>query len=208
MIHIISPQIERLFRLFLACALLLSLVNQRYYQALGQVGVTICACQPSVYTFQINYTSICTETNVLLNPGIKGVDCFQRGVGTDADLINDTVPVQINNINVIELGQQFEALSTTPFAGSFADGSTFVYTSPNLATPEEVNNLTTSTVPGGVQIVLDGINKEEQPITNTWIILFTNDCGWYPVLDVGDNIGWTTLVRTIQSFSANELHYD
>lgn len=86
------------------------------------------------------------------------------------------------------------ALAVTPFNGVFQDGSTFVYTSPLLGSIESVSKLTPDTMPGGLQIDLIGINRFEQPITNVWIILFINDCTYFPILNINDNIGWTTLV--------------
>jgi hypothetical protein len=195
MIDLLSLRSEPLLRLLSFATL--SLCIQRHHHVTAQIGVTICACQPRVYTFELNFTSLCPDTNILENPGILDVDCFQRGVGVNADLINDTIPTQINNINVLELGSEREPISITPYPRMFSDGSTFEYTSPILGSIADLTNLTVDSFPAGLQIDLTGINREEQPITNVWIIMFTNDCDFYPVLDIGDNIGWTTLVRTM-----------
>jgi hypothetical protein len=160
----------------------------------GQVGVSICACQPGIYTFQLNFTALCVDSTVRGNPGVVGADCFQRGVGVDAASINDTVPIQINTIQILELDADQSPLAQTPYDNTYQNGDTFVYTSPLLASQQDIDALTPDTVPRGLQMNLQGINQEEQPITNVWIILFNNNCSFYPVLNIGDNIGWTTLV--------------
>jgi hypothetical protein len=158
----------------------------------GQIGVSICACQPGVYTFEINFAALCINTTVIDNDGVKGIDCFQRGIGSNAASINDTIPVQINSINILELDANRQTLAITPYEEAYQNGDTFVYTSPLIGTLDAISNLTT--VPSGLQMTLNGINRLEEPITNVWIIIFDNDCQYYPVLSIGDNIGWTTLV--------------
>ena len=169
----------------------------------GQVGVSICACQPGIYTFQLNFTSLCVDSTVRGNPGVVGADCFQRGVGVDAESINDTVPIQINTIQILELDADQAALAQTPYDNTYQNGDTFVYTSPLLASQQDIDDLTPDTVPRGLQMNLQGINQEEQPITNVWIILFNNNCSFYPVLNIGDNIGWTTLVSCLPLYERN-----
>lgn len=157
----------------------------------SQSGVNLCACQPSVYTFKFNFTAIC-NIQTILRPGIRGADCFAREF-TIGQPVNDTVPVQVNTVTVLELDRQLRVIAQTPYRDDFRDGETFVYTS-IAGTPEGVSMLSPDRWPGGIQLDIVGINQNEEPITNVWIILFDNDCGIYPVLQVGDVIGWTILV--------------
>lgn len=177
-----------LFRYGVLCGALLassSLVH-------AQIGVTLCACQPSVYTFELNFSAICDVSTIDSRPGVRGADCFARGIGLYADETFDFVPVQVTTVSIIELNRQFQVLAQTPYADSFQDGDKVTYTS-ILGTPEGVAAVTPENIPGGLQIDIVGINALEQPITNVWIILFDNDCGIFPVLEKGDQIGWTII---------------
>jgi hypothetical protein len=162
----------------------------------GQIGVSICACQPSVYTFTFNFSGIC-DIGTIERPGVRDADCFTRGftLGT-ADDVNDTVPVQVTTVSVMELNKDLGVLVQTPYVDDFRDGDSFTYTS-ILSTPDNVTGLKPDMIPGGIQLGIVGVNKLEEPITNVWIILFDNACGIFPVLEVGDQIGWTILVRTL-----------
>lgn len=176
--------------IILSICLILQIISN---QVNGQIGITICACQPSIYTFQINFTSICKDTNIVNKPGIKGTDCFQRGIGINAENINDTIPIQINTINIIELNSKLLVISQTSLSGDYRNNDIFNYTS-TLVKNSTNSLLTSDTLPAALQLNMVGINQLFEPITNVWIILFDNNCGFYPILDRGDNIGWTTLV--------------
>lgn len=160
----------------------------------GQIGVTICACQPSVYTFTFNFSATC-DISTVEGPGVLDADCFARGFAIgSADDVNDTVPVQVTTVSIIELNKDLGVLVQTSYTDVFRDGDNFTYTS-ILSTPDNITGLTPDMVPGGIQLGIVGVNQMEIPITNVWIILFDNECGIFPVLEVGDQIGWTILVR-------------
>jgi hypothetical protein len=175
----------------------------RFHDVYGQIGVSICACQPGVYTFELNFDSLCVNNTVTDNAGVNGVSCYERGIGVNAISINDTVPVRINAIDVLELDANQMTLAQTPYVNEYQTGDTFVYTSPLLGTLDAMSNLTT--VPSGLQMNLNGINRLEEPITNVWSIVFDNNCQYYPVLTIGENIGWTTLVSRISMESQKNL---
>lgn len=158
----------------------------------GQAGVSYCACQPSVYTFTFNFSSFCDIASIE-GPGVLDADCFERGIGLGSENTNDTVPIQITSVSVAELNKNLAVLEQTSYIEDFRDGDSFTYTS-ILSTPESITGLTPDTIPGGIQLDLVGINQLEQPITNVWIILFDTVCGIFPILQVGDQIGWTILV--------------
>ena len=161
--------------------------------ACGQIGVTICACQPSVYTFTFNFSATC-DISTIRGPGVFDSDCFARGFAIgSADDVNDTVPVQVTTVSVIELNKDLGVLAQTPYTDVFRDGDSFTYAT-ILSTPDNITGLTPDMIPGGLQVGIVGVNQLEEPITNVWIILFDNACGIFPVLEVGDQIGWTILV--------------
>ena len=160
----------------------------------SQIGTSLCACQPSVYTFQFNFSSIC-NIDTINGPGIKDADCFARGF-TIGDPVNDTVPVNVNTVTVMELDINLRVIAQTPYREEFRDGDTFTYTS-IASSPEGVATLSPERWPGGIQLDIVGINQNEEPITNVWIIVFENDCGIYPILEIGDTVGWTNLVSLL-----------
>lgn len=162
------------------------------------IGTDICACQPSVYTFKFNFSAIC-EIQTIERPGVRGADCFTRGIGSNAENITDTVPVSVTTISVLEIDRQLRPLAQTPYTGTFSSGDTFSYTS-IAGTPEGAASLTPESFPAGIQLDIVGVNRLEEPITNVWIILFDNNCNTFPVLQIGDTIGWTILVRTSSCF--------
>jgi hypothetical protein len=134
------------------------------------------------------------EIQTIERPGIRGADCFTRGTGSNAENITDTVPVSVSTISVLELDRQLRPLAQTPYTGTYSDGETFSYTS-IAGTLEGAASLTPDSFPAGIQLDIAGINRLEEPITNVWIILFDNDCNTFPVLMIGDTIGWSILVR-------------
>lgn len=160
--------------------------------AYGQIGVSICACQPSVYTFTFNFSAIC-NIGTVDGPGVRGSDCFVRGIGTNSKYTTVAVPVQVTTVGVLELDRNMRMIAQTSHVQVYRDGDSFMYKS-IAGTPEGVATLTTGTVPGGLQLDIVGINQLEQPIANVWIIMFDNNCGFFPVLKIGDQIGWTILV--------------
>ena len=165
----------------------------------GQIGVTICACQPSVYTFTFNFSATC-DVSTVEGPGVLDADCFARGFAVgSADDVNDTVPVQVTTVSIMELNKDLGVLVQTPYTEVFRDGDSFTYTT-ILSAPDNITGLTPDMIPGGLQLGIVGVNQLEEPITNVWIILFDNACGIFPVLEVGDQIGWTILVCQIKAF--------
>jgi hypothetical protein len=101
----------------------------------------------------------------------------------------DFRPVAVNAIDIIELDQSLIPFSLTPIRGDYRNGNEFSYTSITATEP----NLTSATIPGGLQMNIVGVNSVDQPIQNVWIIVFTSECGVFPIFTVGEQIGWTLM---------------
>jgi len=56
----------------------------------------------------------------------------------------------------------------------------------------------TTSLPRGIHFVITGLNAVEQTVVNTFIVLFDNDCGIFPLLTERQTIGWIILVSEIQ----------
>jgi hypothetical protein len=189
--HPRSTTMARLHRMTsLALVLSLAVLSSLLSKTLAQVGVNLCACQPSVYTFTLDFSATCEDANIE-GPGIFDKDCTVSGVGREN--VTDKVPVQVSSIQILELDQNLQVITQTPVVGTFLDGETFTYTS-IIAT--ESDNLNTSMVPRGFQMVLTGVNSLDEFIRNTWIIVYENDCGIFPILFEGQQNGWTIFVSS------------
>jgi hypothetical protein len=151
------------------------------------VGVDICACQPSTYEFVLNFGLTCEEKTVM-GAGINASECR---ITTDRNLnVTDEVPISVSKVQVLELNQNLDIITTSQYNEEFADGDIFTYTSViasnNITRPQDV--------PRALQMTITGRNAEEQDLVNFWIIIFDNSCGIYPVVLEGEQIGWTIFV--------------
>jgi hypothetical protein len=84
-----------------------------------QIGVDICACQPSVYEFTFDFLQTCADFN-LTGPGISDSAC---DVTAEAG-VTDEVPVVVFQIEILELDQRAIVVAQTQIAGDFRTGDT------------------------------------------------------------------------------------
>ena len=131
------------------------------------VGVDICACQPSIVTFRLNFTQDCTESNVL-GPGINDTTCFVETRGSIN--VTDTVPISVSTVQVLELSETLAPVGETVFDVGYFDGDEITYTSIVELSPD---NITAQNLPRGFQVVITGLNAAEQNIVNTLAIAYT-----------------------------------
>jgi hypothetical protein len=161
----------------------------------AQVGVEVCACFPSVYTFVLRFDQICAETS-LPSAGVDSTVCIVNPL-ISSPTFEDEVPVAVSTIDIIELGTDFAPIAFSIVTGDFRSGDSFQYASA-LSTPEGVEMLEELGVfPGGLQLNINGRNAADEFITNVWTILFKNECGLFPVISEGDQIGWTKFVSFV-----------
>ena len=178
--------------------LLATLLGQRALPTAAQgqeIGTTICACSPSVYTFQFNFSYVCNQTNVD-GPGVADWDCFSQGLGPGGDGVMDYVPVRISSVDIIELDQSLAPIGSSFYGEGYTNGDIIKYVSV-AGNPSNVTSLLPAQIPKAIQLSIVGTNVNEEDITNVWIILFDNLCGFFQVLQTGDQIGWTKLVRAL-----------
>jgi hypothetical protein len=97
----------------------------------------------------------------------------------------------VESVSVLELGQDFTVVAQSNFTQIFMDGDSLTYTSivVDQAEPVDVNN-----IPKVLQVNIFGFNAQNQPIVNWYAIGFSNNCVSYPVLEPGNNAGWTSFV--------------
>jgi hypothetical protein len=65
-------------------------------------------------------------------------------------------------------------------------------------------SLTTNSIPAGLQVTVIGVNADGTALVNLWVVLFTNDCDSYPVIENEMKIGWTVFVSA-RAFSLRYL---
>jgi hypothetical protein len=152
-----------------------------------------CNCQPGVVTFTFDFTLQCSDRNILTgDPGIEEAECLMFGESGMEP--TDPFPVSIEQVSIVEVAQNLDTIKSTDINGTFLSGDTLTYETFAVTDTALVLN---GQVPHGMIITLNGFNAGGEAITNSYVILFTNECGVYPVLSAGSTIGWTTLVSLI-----------
>jgi hypothetical protein len=156
-----------------------------------EVGIDICACQPSVYEITLGTGLICEDATVE-GPGIVEIACLVSSRLPDTVNVTDFVPVTVSEIQVLELDEFQDPIGQSVYTdGPYFDGDFVTYTSIVRTQPDII---TPTTLPRGLQVSIVGNNARNQPIVNTWAILYSNDCGIFPLLTVGQVIGWSIFV--------------
>jgi hypothetical protein len=159
--------------------------------AMGQVGTTLCGCQPAVYEVTLTFDAECADANVG-GPGINETACITSP--ETEENVTDFVPVLITNVQFLEQNGDFVTLQQIPINGDFRDGDIVTYTS--VLAVQEPTEFTESTMPRAFQMILRGINALDQPIQVTWVITYDNDCGIFPILFEGQQMGWSVFVSS------------
>lgn len=111
---------------------------------------------------------------------------------------DSAVPVSIYSIQFLEVDGDFNVInqdSTYVRNIEFQDGDSFNYTSiiaqndgggDGGAEEEEAG---AGAIPGGMNMVLRGVNAAGDPVRNVFTITYNNECG-IPTFEMGDAIGW------------------
>lgn len=155
---------------------------------------------------QFNFSLTCEQTDTITqSDGVEESACLTEVRGSPTLSTSDLAPETITSLTIYELDHSFQILSEHSYVGPFVDGYSFTHST-------SFNNLNTtsldatSTLPpvGGIQMVAIGVTEDEQPIVNTIILLFTDDCSVFPSDVEGQSLGWVTFVSTIDaSFTTN-----
>ena len=186
---------------FLTAVLFTLLVSQSGYQVQAEeIGVTVCACMPSVYTFQLDFSNVCEDSNVDdSRPGILDSVCVVQSYDLEVD---DLTPIFVEKVHILELDQDFDVGQTKIFRDGYTDGATISYTS-IAGTSDGAANLTPKTLPSALQVLIEGINGQGQKILNLFTIVFSNECGLPTgILQAGDQIGWVNFVSAFLIFTS------
>lgn len=156
------------------------------------IGIDICACQPSVYEFTLDFALTCADQDVG-GPGISDTTCLTELRGQENQDDADLTPVLVGQVSIFELDQNLDVIAQTVNTGNFISGDTFQYTSIIATEPDMLNP---DSLPRGIQVVFIGVNEENQAVVNTYAILYNNDCGVFPLLTEGQMAGWSVFVSS------------
>jgi len=152
----------------------------------GQEIVTDkCACSPRSYEFTLDFSLTCPPVNITIDNSIEATSCIVSPFGDPS--VEDFVPVYVEDIDVLELGQNLRVEAQTDIEGILYDGDKFTYTS-IVADPDNI--MDPEQIPRALQINIFGINAQGGRIINVFIVTFTNDCGSYPLFQEGQSAGW------------------
>ena len=154
-----------------------------------EIGVDICFCAPSSYEFTLDFSLFCPPVNITLGDAVKRTSCAVNPFGSPD--VSDLVPVAVSSIEILELDQGMQVSVREKIEGSFGDGDTFQYSS-YAALPGEIVN--PDDLPRAIQLNIVGVNQFDESLINIYLIIFTNNCGRYPVLFEGQSAGWTRFV--------------
>lgn len=153
----------------------------------------LCSCSPSTYTFTLDFSLTCPPVSVTRNPAITATFCQISPLGDANETITDLVPVEVESLGILELGQEFEVLSQQNITGPFVSGDTFDYTS--LIDADAYDGEAVRVI----QLNIFATNALGESIVNFFAISFTNTCDEYPALIEGDSAGWTKFVSFPQA---------
>lgn len=152
-------------------------------------GSDLCACNPSIYRFTLDFAAICPPPGIEFGPE-TGIDQWFCRTDADDDAVTDLTPVSVTSYIVLELDKELQVIKQF-FRGDLdlQDGDTFEYISTTAGSqpvsPEEY--------PGAMQMALTGLNAQGDEITSQWIVTFTNNCDVLP-FEEGDSMSWATMV--------------
>lgn len=166
-----------------------ALLGGFFFLVTANQAVSACSCAPLLYRFRLNLDADCRgSTTFNKASGIAAVSC---GVSALNPISRDYTPVTVEEVQVLELDSQQQIIREQSHVGKFVDGDTIGYES--VLNFEEAS----SVVPTSLSLILSGVNSRNEPVVNKWSIEFDESslCAQRPLLQEGDQIGWTVLVR-------------
>ena len=154
-----------------------------------EVGVDVCACQPSAWNFTIDLSLPCPETDPFPNATAQG--CLAR--------INDTF-VSVSSINIVELDRDLNVQGQSVLSGPFQTGDTVLFNtitaSQQMANTTNVGPFNASTLPSALSFSFTGQNASGETIFATTSVVFSANCTAYPAVVEGTE---TILMRVVRS---------
>jgi hypothetical protein len=163
----------------------------------AQVGTNICSCSPPTYEFTLDFSLSCDDAQ-LDGQGISDFECVIAPFQTGANI--DLTPASVETIDFVEFDQALGRLSESSLFQQFLNGQSFTYT----ATTSDPGSVMMPTVPKALQITMLAQNSIGQPLLMTWLITFSNSCDDFPVINVGNRLGWTTFVSAWSMFLGSQ----
>jgi len=141
-----------------------------------------CSCVPLNMTFQIDTSSGCA-LQVKEPQGISDSFCTIR----ESKFQNNLIPVNFDIIKIFKLNENLYATGTPMVikGATYGDDITLTFDTSG-------SNVNTTLI-GGIQFMLLGINSDGNSVTQDQILSFANDCKSL-VFNNGDQIGWLRVV--------------
>ena len=144
-----SPLLFTLAAVFLAPSLTRVPVARAQTQGNETEGEALCACNPSIYSFTLDFSQECPPPGIDFGPETGINQWFCRTDGDD-DSVTDLVPVSVSSYIILELDKGLQVIKQF-FRGELdlQDGDTFEYTS--IAASGDVG---IDDIPGAMQMAL------------------------------------------------------
>jgi hypothetical protein len=154
------------------------------------IGVDLCACQPATFDFTLDFSSSCSINTVAGTPGVSESACVVNKQTSEE--VTDFTPVLVTNVQFLDLDQNLQVMRQFQINGAFRNGDVVRYDSALASSP----NFNTISLPRALQVTFTGVNSLDQPIVYIWAVIFNNDCGIFPILSEGQQIGLTVFVSS------------
>lgn len=139
----------------------------------------LCACSPSQYTFLINFNTQCPPPGVAVGPG-TGIDRVECSVTP-----SDGVPASIQTFSIAEFGTDGQLLARGERDDiDITSGFAIQFTSTSDGGVD---------IPSSIQVEYGAVDANGNPVTGSFSIFYTNECGIEPVLSTGDTLTWTII---------------
>lgn len=155
-------------------------------------GSDLCACNPSIYRFTLDFAAICPPPGIEFGPE-TGIDQWFCRTDADDDAVTDLTPMSVTSYIVLELDKELQVIKQF-FRGDLdlQDGDTFEYKSVTAGS----QSVSPDEYPGAMQMALTGLNAQGDEITSQWIVTFTNNCDVLP-FEEGDSMSWATMSNLV-----------
>jgi hypothetical protein len=158
----------------------------------------VCSCAPVEYMFKLDLSLIASEVNLdTRNPGIADHVCSVNS--EDGTLVTDSVPVEITDIHVLEVGVDLTTPQKSLVLGGLQAVSGYTFKFESKLSEQGLETIPAD-IPGGLQVTLVGKNEAGQVITNVWATSYAfNNCNTVPIYtpqtpNTLPSIGWCALV--------------
>ncbi|GKY92914.1 hypothetical protein MPSEU_000260400 [Mayamaea pseudoterrestris] len=125
---------------------------------------------------------MCNDASLTTSPGIDNIECV-----TNPSFDGNPNQLNITSVTFLELDQNLQLLTSSTVTNDLKNGDTVEFASFTV-NPDQA---TLTKVPSTIEVGIMAQDADGNSILTNWVVSFSNACDAYPVISVGDTIGWT-----------------